>query len=74
MCCKSGVAVKTLASTGCNAGVCVGSSTTEGMDDGMGVSVFDGRVDDADGKEICWLVWGVEQETQTMVIEQNRKE
>ena len=70
---KSGVAVNTLASKGFNGGVCVGMSTTEGTGEGIGVLVLDGSVTDADGKDTFGVVWGVEQETQTMVIRHNRK-
>ena len=48
-------------------------STTEGIDDGIGVSVLDGTVTDADGKDTTCLIWGVEQETQVTAMKHNRK-
>ena len=48
-------------------------STTEGIDDGIGVSVLDSSVADADGKGTLWVIWGFEQETQITVTRHNRK-
>ena len=69
---KLGVAVNTLASAGFKVGIMVEMSTTEAIDDGIGVSVLDGSVADADGKDTTWVIWGVEQEAQTTVMRHNR--
>jgi hypothetical protein len=47
-------------------------STTDGIGEGMGVSVLAGSVADTDGKDTTCVTWEVEQETQMTITRHNR--